>query len=138
MGNPSNSLSVGSLLAMLDICSLKGIWMIALAFGLAHTFKYETFQTDMNQINNYGCWCYFDENTILAGGARTKGSGGIFNNAKEGIAERIKLEEMGHPQDKTTIISDNATAIGITNKTIKHKRSKAMDMRYYWVRDREA
>ena len=64
--------------------------------------------------------------------------GAIFHNAKEGVAERITLEEMGHPQGKTTIVSDNATAIGITNRTVKHKRSKAMAMRFYWVRDREA
>ena len=64
--------------------------------------------------------------------------GAIFYNAKEGVAEKITLEEMGHPQGKTTIVSDNATAIGITNKTVKHKRSKAMAMRFYWVRDREA
>ena len=64
--------------------------------------------------------------------------GAFFLNAKEGVAERITLEEMGHLQGKTNIISDNATAIGITNKTVKHKRSKAMSMRFYWVRDREA
>ena len=64
--------------------------------------------------------------------------GAIFHNAKEGVAERITLEEMGHPQGKTTIISGNATAIGITNKIVKHKRSKAMSMNFYWVRDREA
>jgi hypothetical protein len=31
---------------------------------------------------------------------------------------------------------DNSTALGILNKTIKHKRSKEMDMRYHWLTDR--
>ena len=57
--------------------------------------------------------------------------GAIFHNTKEGVSERVTLEEMGHPQGKTNIISDNATAIGIANKTVKHKRSKAMAMRFY-------
>ena len=62
----------------------------------------------------------------------------MFNNAKEGLVERVTLEELGHPQGKTKVICDNSTAVGITNRSIKHKRSKAMDMRYYWCRDREA
>ena len=57
--------------------------------------------------------------------------GAIFHNAREGVSERITLEEMGHPQGATNIISDNAIAIGIANKTVKHKRSKAMEMKFY-------
>lgn len=64
--------------------------------------------------------------------------GAVFLNAKEEVTERITLKEMRHPQGKTNIISDNVTAIGITNKTVKNKISKAMSMRFYWVRDREA
>lgn len=32
--------------------------------------------------------------------------------------------------------TDNACAAGIANKTVKQKRSKAMDMRFDWIRDR--
>ena len=63
---------------------------------------------------------------------------GIFNNAKEAAATRVTLEEMRHLQGETNIICDNETAVGITNKTVKHKMTKAMNMRYYWIRDREA
>ena len=63
--------------------------------------------------------------------------GGQFNNAKEGVAECITLEEMNHKQGNTPVISDNNTAVGIANKTIKHKRSKAMDMKFYWTRDKD-
>ena len=61
---------------------------------------------------------------------------GLFHNAKEACPIRICLEEMGHPQPATPIVTDNSTAAGIANDTIKQKRSKAIDMRFYWVRDR--
>eukprot|EP00536_Pseudo-nitzschia_multiseries_P009450 jgi/Psemu1/23220/gm1.23220_g len=32
--------------------------------------------------------------------------------------------------------TDNNTAEGILNGTIKQKRSKAIDMRFYWLKDR--
>ena len=63
--------------------------------------------------------------------------GAIFRNAKEGVSEKITLEEMQHPQGRTNMISDNTTAIEIASKTVKHKRIKAMAMRFYWVQDRE-
>jgi hypothetical protein len=31
---------------------------------------------------------------------------------------------------------DNTTATGYINGTIKQKRTKAMDMRFYWIKDR--
>jgi hypothetical protein len=34
------------------------------------------------------------------------------------------------------MVTDNSTASGITNNTVKQKRSKAMDMQFYWIRDR--
>lgn len=62
--------------------------------------------------------------------------GALFHNAKEACSLRITLEEMGHPQPPTPILTDNSTAVGIANDTIKQKRSKAIDMRFYWLRDR--
>lgn len=61
---------------------------------------------------------------------------GVFYNAKETIAIRTMLEEMGHKQPPTPIITDNSTAAGIANDTVKQKQSKAMDMRFYWSRDK--
>ena len=61
---------------------------------------------------------------------------GLFHNAKEAVPERITLQELGHPQPPTPIVTDNSTASGIANDSVKQKRSKAMDMRFYWVRDR--
>jgi hypothetical protein len=62
--------------------------------------------------------------------------GGLFHNAKDGTVLRITLHEMGHPQPPTPIATDNSTAAGIMNRTVKQQRSKAIDMRFYWVRDR--
>ena len=61
---------------------------------------------------------------------------GLFYNGKEAAPERTTLEELGHPQPPTPIVTDNNVAAGIANESVKQKRSKAMDMRYYWVRDR--
>jgi hypothetical protein len=62
--------------------------------------------------------------------------GALFVNAKEGTITRTILSEMGHNQDATDITTDNTTAYGIINNTVQQKRSKAMDMRFYWVKDR--
>jgi hypothetical protein len=64
--------------------------------------------------------------------------GGLFVNSKEGTVVRAILADMGWPQDPTIITTDNSTAAGITNDTIKQNRSKAMDMRFYWIKDRVA
>ena len=59
-----------------------------------------------------------------------------FIAAKEAVPIRTTLEEMGHVQPPTPMQVDNSTAIGFVNDTIKYKRSKAIDMRFHWVRDR--
>jgi hypothetical protein len=43
---------------------------------------------------------------------------------------------LGHPQPPTPIQTDNSTAAGIATDSVKQKRSKAMDMQFYWIRDR--
>jgi hypothetical protein len=43
---------------------------------------------------------------------------------------------MGHNQDATELKTDNTAANGIINTTVQQKRSKEMDMRFYWVKDR--
>jgi hypothetical protein len=62
--------------------------------------------------------------------------GALFYNAKEGCQIRNMLNDLGHTQPPTPIQADNACAVGIANETIKMKRSKAMDMRFFWVQDR--
>ena len=44
---------------------------------------------------------------------------------------------MGHPKPPTPIQVDNSTAESIVNNRVQPKRTKAMDMRFHWLRDRE-
>jgi hypothetical protein len=62
--------------------------------------------------------------------------GACFHSAQSGAPLRVTLTEMGHTQPPTPLRTDNSTAFGILNETIKQKRSKAMDMRYHWLIDR--
>eukprot|EP00804_Cyclotella_cryptica_P005837 CCRYP_000123-RA/>CCRYP_000123-RA protein AED:0.35 eAED:0.34 QI:0/0/0/1/0/0/3/0/533 len=62
--------------------------------------------------------------------------GALYINACKAVEERQILEEMGHPQPPTPIQTDNSTAEGIINARVQPKHTKAMDMRYHWLRDR--
>ena len=54
--------------------------------------------------------------------------GALFLNCKEGMISWLTLKELGHPQPKTSIHCDNATTVEITNNTVKHQRSRSMEM----------
>ena len=62
--------------------------------------------------------------------------GASFVAAQESIPIVTSLEELGHKQPPTPIQVDNTTAVGFANREIKQKRSKAIDMRFYWLQDR--
>jgi hypothetical protein len=62
--------------------------------------------------------------------------GALFHKGKEACPLRIALDKMGHPQPATPMATDNNTASGIATDAVKQKRSKATDMRFYWIRDR--
>ena len=61
----------------------------------------------------------------------------LFMNAKLAVSIRQALIEMGHPQSATKIITDDCTADGFVNNTIKQNRSKTIDTRFYWLKDRQ-
>jgi hypothetical protein len=63
--------------------------------------------------------------------------GALFINAREAVHMRRVLTEMGHPQPPTPIQTDNSTAEGVINSRVRPKRTKAMDMRFEWLLDRE-
>jgi hypothetical protein len=62
--------------------------------------------------------------------------GACFQNAQTVAPLRITLLELGHKQPATPLRTENSTAYRILNKTIKQKRSKSMDMKYYWLQDK--
>ena len=68
--------------------------------------------------------------------AAKSGIGATYINGQEAIPIRTLLLELGHPQPATPIQANNSTADRFANYTIKQKRSKAIDMRFYWIRDR--
>jgi hypothetical protein len=61
--------------------------------------------------------------------------GALFINAKIAVPMRKTLEELGHPQPQTPVQTDNSTAYGVINNKIQPKATKAMDMRFYWLKD---
>ena len=64
--------------------------------------------------------------------------GGLYINAREAVPMRKTLEEMGHKQPRTPIQTDNSTALGVVLNKIQPKRTKAMDMRFHWLRCRDS
>jgi hypothetical protein len=61
---------------------------------------------------------------------------GLFLNGQLGAASLTTLRDLGYPQSSTPIITDNTTAKGIADQSVRLKCSKAIDMRYFWIRDR--
>ncbi len=60
----------------------------------------------------------------------------LFMNGQTAQGLRNTLRDLGFPQPATPFISDNACAVGVANRTVKQRRSKAIDMRFHWLRDR--
>ena len=63
--------------------------------------------------------------------------GALYINCREAIPARYLLEAMGHKQPPTPMQTDNTTALGVVTNNMQPERTKAMDMRFHWLRDRE-
>jgi hypothetical protein len=72
---------------------------------------------------------------IVASAAEAELGAG-FQNAQKAIQFRTTLAELGYPQGPTILLLDNTVAIGLACDTVNAKRSKSMDMRFFWLRDR--
>jgi len=72
---------------------------------------------------------------VMASAAESE-IGAAFVNAQSSLPLRQALLDLGHRQPPTPIRTDNTTANGFLNETIKAKRTKAIDMRFYWLVDR--
>ena len=51
---------------------------------------------------------------------------------------RVALTTLGHPQPPTPIKTDNSTANSFVHANIKQRKSKTWDLRYHWLRDKQA
>ena len=72
----------------------------------------------------------------VMGSAAKADIGASYINGQEDIPIRTLIRELGQPQPATPIQVNSSTANGFSNGTVKLKRSKAIDMRFYWIRDR--
>ena len=61
----------------------------------------------------------------------------LYIMAREAVYVQIILNKMGHKQPTTPIQTDNVMAEAVINAKITPKQTKAMDMRFHWLRDRK-
>jgi hypothetical protein len=64
--------------------------------------------------------------------------GALFINTKMAVSMQRTLEELGHPQPRTPIQTDNSTAHALLTNKILPKALKAMNMQFHWLRFRSA
>ena len=64
--------------------------------------------------------------------------GALFINAKTAVPTRMTLCELGHPQPRTPMQTDNSTAHGLINNKIISKATKSIDMNFHWLRCRDS
>jgi hypothetical protein len=72
---------------------------------------------------------------VVASAAEAELAAG-FQQAQLAVRLRHTLHDLGYPQQPTLLLIDNTVAIGLANDTMNKKRSKSMDMRFFWLRDR--
>ena len=64
--------------------------------------------------------------------------GALFIKAQLAVPIRITLIELGHPQLKTPMQTNNFTAQGVITNRITPKATQPMDMCFHWLRCRDA
>jgi hypothetical protein len=74
---------------------------------------------------------------VVASAAKAE-LGALFHNCQDGIIFRQTPEDLGHTQPQTLVHCNNATAIGIANNTVKRQQSRLMELRFFWVGNKEA
>ena len=62
--------------------------------------------------------------------------GSLFLCARDLVWQRLIAAALGYPQAATDIHCDNSCAVSLANDTAVLAKSKAMDMRFHWIRDR--
>jgi hypothetical protein len=73
--------------------------------------------------------------TTVCGSASETEYASLYINGQHAYFERTILAALHYPQQPITIYADNIAAVGVSNDTVKLKKSKSYDMRYHWIRD---
>ena len=60
----------------------------------------------------------------------------LYPAAQNILTLQSTSEELGYKQPAIPLRTDNNTANSIMNGTMRQRRSKAIDMRCYWLKDR--
>ena len=72
---------------------------------------------------------------VCASVAEAEIAGG-FQIAQSATNHRRIVSDLGYPQPATLLRMDNTVALGIASGQMNAKRSKSMDMRFFWLVDR--
>ena len=64
--------------------------------------------------------------------------GAMYINGRKAVPMRNILKELGHPQPRTPMQTDNTAAQAVVTNNVQSKCTKAMDMCFHWLRDRVA
>ena len=64
--------------------------------------------------------------------------GAMYINTRETVLARQTLFESGHPQPPTSMQTDNSAAHLVAINKVQLRQTKAMGMRFQWLRCREA
>ena len=62
--------------------------------------------------------------------------GAAYMVSRHAVWIRAIARALGHPQPPTVIWCDNTCAVGLCNDTLKTARTKSIDLRFHWLRDR--
>lgn len=73
---------------------------------------------------------------VVCAGTWESEAAALYINCQKAVVTRNTLDDLGYPQKPTLVISDNKCASGIASDTVTQRRSKAMDTRFHWTRDR--
>jgi hypothetical protein len=73
---------------------------------------------------------------VVVGLAAEAKIGAGYLNCQDAVPIITSHTRLGHPQPPTPMQVDNTTAKGFANGTMIEKKSKAMDMRWHWLKCR--
>ena len=73
---------------------------------------------------------------VVAASAAEAEYGAVFTVGQQAVWCRTILNALGHIQPPTVIYTDNECAVGLASDSVKIRRSRTIDNRFHWVRDR--
>jgi hypothetical protein len=92
---------------------------------------------DNDKLINHPVLCICTRIEIICPAAAEAEYAAAFKCGQEAMSLRYKLDDIRLPQDGPTVIkSDNTTAIGLAQDTVKPKRSKYFDRRWNWLKEK--